>query len=187
MAINYNELRDILERKANRAIKHLDELKCFVPEFREVLDSVLYISETLKDLTFLDTDCPDCKKEEIKKAPVELDKEKLILREYKALDASIKKSDFVVLFYSEGCEPCKLMKPLAIEVTKELGITLEQVSVDDEIGLAHASDYEVKAWPKIFIIKDNRIVSQILGYNSENTSDQIKAELKNSFRNFLRL
>lgn len=187
MAIDYNKLRGILERKANKAIGYLDELKCFVPEFREVLDSVLYISETLKDLTFLDTECPDCKKEEPQRPQPEPRRESMAGKEYRSFLNSTPESDYVVLFYSDGCEPCQLMKPVVEEVVSELGVVLEKVSVDDDTGVAHAENYKVKGWPQIFVIKDNKIVYQIAGYNMQQPREEIKEDLTNAVKHFLEL
>lgn len=195
MAIDYNKLREILERKANKAIGYLDELKCFVPEFRDVLDSVLYISETLKDLMFLDTECSDCKKEkqEVDQKPQQKLKDRqaeleaIIGMPYQSLDGSTPQGKLAVLFYSDGCEPCQHMKPVFNEVTAELELPVELVSVDTAIGEGHARNYEVNGWPRIFLVDNGQIVFQIPGYNLSAPVEENKADLKNTMRHYLNL
>ena len=181
MAINYTELREILERKANKAINHLDELKCFVPEFRDVLDSVLYISETLKDLMFLDTECPDCKKEKLEGKPVKTQRpdnpgdllQDLIGKPYNAYKNQTFDPDRVVLFYSEGCGPCQKLTPILERVTKDLHIQLEKVLVDDLSGEKHAMQYNIMGWPTVFYIKNNTVVEYATGADMSKTDEEI--------------
>jgi thioredoxin 1 len=170
MGINYIELRDILERKANKAIKHLDELKCFVPEFREVLDSVLYISETLQDLNFLDTECPDCKKVkiEVPQMPV---KDELV---YVTNKPGNWNPNRLVLFFSETCEPCQYLKPIIEELGEELNIQVEYISMDTVTNEEHARTYRITGWPTLFILRNNRIVATQAGYDLQAGASQNK-------------
>jgi hypothetical protein len=61
MKINYTELITILEKKSNRAISRLDELKCYTPEFQETLESILKMLAASKEIEKYDTECVDCK------------------------------------------------------------------------------------------------------------------------------
>lgn len=167
MAINYQELKGILEKKANMAISHLDELKCFVPEFKTVLDSVLYISETLNDLKFLDTECPHCKKEaEAPRNEQTPPGQNAVGREF--LDADSPEPNRIVLFYSDNCEPCQYLKPVITEVAAEEGIYLQAISVDTPEGMALAEKYEVRGWPTFFIVNNRKITETNSGYDMEN-------------------
>lgn len=193
MGINYNELREILERKANKAINHLDELKCFVPEFREVLDSVLYISETLKDLMFLDTECPDCKKE-AKPNPTPTPnqpagrptKEDYIGKPYTSLMGEDRPSDRLVMFYSNTCKPCQFLKPILEEYVVEHKLSLDLVLVDEPEGREHAEKNNVQGWPLVFILKNNIVQHVLMGadINSpvEVTKNRLKEELTPFFK-----
>lgn len=174
MGIEYNKLRDILEKKANMAIGHLEQLKCFVPEFREVLDSVLYISETLQDLNFLDTECPHCKDKE--EAPAEEPR-----RQAPGQDAIGKEfeipGDRLVLFYSDSCEPCQKLKPVLEEVVVEEELNYQPVCVDTEEGLAMAKRYGVQGWPTFFIVKDGIITETNSGYDMSGTPESNKGRV----------
>lgn len=187
MSIDYNKLREILERKANKAINHLDELKCFVPEFRDVLDSVLYISETLKDLMFLDTECPDCKKEnELEKPKIEKNKPKvnknndpqkmvedLLGKPYEAYQNQKLDPNRVVMFYSDTCAPCQRLKPIMEEVTKDLRLDLELVLVDELSGEKHALSYNIMGWPTVLYLRDNHIASISTGADLNKTDEEL--------------
>jgi Asp-tRNA(Asn)/Glu-tRNA(Gln) amidotransferase C subunit len=61
MKINYTELITILEKKSNRAILRLDELKCYTPEFQETLESILKMLSALKEIEKYDTECINCR------------------------------------------------------------------------------------------------------------------------------
>jgi hypothetical protein len=61
MKINYTELITILEKKSNRAISRLDELKCYTPEFQETLESILKMLAASKEIEKYDTECVHCK------------------------------------------------------------------------------------------------------------------------------
>lgn len=61
MKINYKELIEVLEKKSNRAISRLDELKCYTPEFQETLQSILNMLAAGKEIEKYDTECLHCK------------------------------------------------------------------------------------------------------------------------------
>jgi hypothetical protein len=61
MKINYTELITILEKKSNRAISRLDELKCYTLEFQETLESILKMLAASKEIEKYDTECVHCK------------------------------------------------------------------------------------------------------------------------------
>jgi hypothetical protein len=61
MKINYTTLITILEKKSNRAISRLDELKCYTPEFQETLESILKMLVASKEIEKYDTECVHCK------------------------------------------------------------------------------------------------------------------------------
>lgn len=192
MAVNYSELREILERKANKAIGYLDELKCFVPEFREVLDSVLYISETLKDLNFLDTECTDCKKR--KKIEKELSDEPMRIKgwedivkdfNYIKLDEA-PDQDRIVLFHSNSCVYCNYLKPILEMFAKLNNIHLEIIDIDTEQGNLQAEKYGIQSWPTVFAVKDNVIVNLIIGANPELSTQKTMDLLKGYILDFLK-
>jgi thioredoxin 1 len=182
MGINYQELKGILEKKANMAISHLDELKCFVPEFKTVLDSVLYISETLNDLKFLDTECPHCKKE-AQEAPATPEEPKQqtppgqssIGRAFEDGDNEL--NSRLVLFYSDSCEPCQKLKPVIEQVAEEEGIYLQAVCVDQPEGIALAEKYEVRGWPTFFMVVNGIIKETNSGYDMDGTEESNKGRV----------
>jgi thymidine kinase len=61
MKINYTGLITVLEKKSNRAISRLDELKCYTPEFQETLESILKMLAASKEIEKYDTECVHCK------------------------------------------------------------------------------------------------------------------------------
>ena len=73
----------------------------------------------------------------------------------------------IVLFYSDGCEPCTYLKPLIEEISEEMNLPIEYVLMDDPNNESHAKKYKVSGWPTMFVIKNNRIVNTLAGYDLE--------------------
>lgn len=174
MGVNYTELREVLERKANKAIKHLDELKCFSSEFREVLDSITYISQTLQNLRFLDSECEDCKNKDVDKTAnenkIKLD---IIGKDYYSLEDKEYNKDRLVLFYSNHCAPCQKLKPILENVVQELNVELELILVDEPENEKHAKKYEVTGWPTVLFIKENKIQNYLIGADLSRSDEEL--------------
>lgn len=187
MGINYQELKGILEKKANMAISHLDELKCFVPEFKTVLDSVLYISETLNDLKFLDTECPHCKEQKEPKQPSQQPQQET--PEYAGMKYESHLTDSneprFVLFYSKSCSPCQYLKPILEKYTSDYKIPIEMIDVDEEAGLDSAKKHNIKAWPTLFAVVDGKIQNYKIGADMSNSEEKTISILKSEFATFL--
>jgi hypothetical protein len=67
MKINYSKLITVLEKKSNRAIDRLDELKCYSVEFKETLDSIIMMLEASKKIETYDTECLHCKEDNLER------------------------------------------------------------------------------------------------------------------------
>lgn len=188
MGVNYKELKGILEKKANMAIGHLDELKCFVPEFREVLDSILYISETLNDLNFLDTECPHCKEQE-KIEPKPQQPEQPQEPQYAGMKYESHLTDSneprFVLFYSKSCAPCGYLKPILEKYTKFYKIPIEMIDVDEEAGQDSARKHKVQAWPTLFAVIDGKVQTYKVGANMGDSEEKTISIIESEFATFL--
>lgn len=181
MGINYTELKDILEKKANMAIGHLEQLKCFVPEFKEVLDSILYISETLNNLKFLDTECPHCKGQKEEPQQNKMPGQDFIGKPFEYPGRRL------VLFYSEGCEPCQKIKPLIEQIVVEQEIVYQPVCVDTDEGRMTAERYGVQGWPTFFVVEGGIIREINSGYEMNGTEESNKERIRNTIKRGLGL
>jgi len=166
MKIDFKRLNELLEAKASRAIDRLDGLKCYTDEFADTLDSIVYMLEVSKELEQYDTECPDCKHRN--EQPQGPQQPEYIGKTYKAFDIAKDGLDRIVLFYSNGCEPCQFLKPILEHFVLENNLELELVLVDNEEGLKHAQEYQIQGWPTIFGIKSNKIAYVTFGadYNA---------------------
>jgi hypothetical protein len=63
MKIEVNKLLNILEKKTNKGISRLEELKMYTEEFQSTLSAVLNNLEAINMINKFDVDCPDCKHE----------------------------------------------------------------------------------------------------------------------------
>jgi thiol-disulfide isomerase/thioredoxin len=187
MKIDFGKLNGILEAKAGRAIDRLDGLKCYSPEFQETLDAILLMLEVSKELDTYDTECQDCKQRKNKEADIaELRKlDKSLQKTYEPIDLTISyPENRLVLFYSEGCQPCREARPVVKELANELGIGLEEVCVDTPEGTMQADKYDVRSWPTFFIIKDGQIADIGHGYDLSSSPEQNKEYMLRGIRRY---
>ena len=88
----------------------------------------------------------------------------------------IKNSKCAVLldFYADWCGPCRMVSPIVDEIAEENeDIVVGKVNVDDEPELASA--FGVVSIPMLVVMKDGKIVNQIVGARPK---EQILAMLK---------
>ncbi len=81
-------------------------------------------------------------------------------------------------YFAHWCGPCKAMEPVFEAITEEYKgkIDLEKVDVDKEVDRANAAG--VMSIPTLHIIKGDKIVQVLIGYQSkEDLSKHIDAAL----------
>ncbi|MFA6626944.1 MAG: thioredoxin [Bacilli bacterium] len=86
----------------------------------------------------------------------------------------LKENKFVLLdFYADWCGPCRMLTPIIeeIEHEKEGLLKVVKVNVDQEAELA--KQYNIMSIPTLVIIKDGKLVKQLVGYRSK--TDILKA------------
>jgi thiol-disulfide isomerase/thioredoxin len=192
MKINFAKLNGILEAKAGRAIDRLDGLKCYSPEFQETLDAILLMLDASKELDTYDTECQDCKhqKEADKSSATPdtrlktNDPRDLLGKIYNPLTPANRKNPYVVMFYSEHCGPCVYLKPIVEEYAIEHNIDVEFVSVDSQEGNKHAIESEIRGWPTVFVVQDDRIADIFVGADVNVSTEMTKNRLDSQIGRF---
>lgn len=77
-------------------------------------------------------------------------------------------------FYADWCAPCKLTSPLVDELAKEYG-EVKFVKIDVDANPDLSAEYSVFSIPTFMLIKDGKIVSQLVGARGkENFVEEIK-------------
>lgn len=84
----------------------------------------------------------------------------------------------IVLFYSDHCEPCGVLRPIIESMTEEKGIHLEKVCVDNQPEAKHAEAHEVRGWPTVYAVKDDIIIGELMGADPDGTEEQHKNRLE---------
>ncbi|MDD4212274.1 MAG: thioredoxin [Bacilli bacterium] len=78
-------------------------------------------------------------------------------------------SNKVVLidFYADWCGPCRMIAPIIEEIKREKEgiVKVMKVNVDEEPELAE--QYKVMSIPTLLIIKEGKLVKQLVGYRSK--------------------
>ena len=72
----------------------------------------------------------------------------------------------LIEFFATWCGPCKLQKPIVEKVTRDLGIEVELVDVDEFPEIAEK--YGIKSVPVIIVLEQNDSVKKkLLGFHTE--------------------
>ena len=81
----------------------------------------------------------------------------------------------LVDFYADWCGPCKMLAPEIEAISKEMEgkAKVLKVNVDEQRELA--GEYKVRAIPTLFVIKDNEVVEELVGFQ---TKDSLTNALK---------
>lgn len=64
-------------------------------------------------------------------------------------------------FWAEWCRPCKMFSPIIEEISKETGIWLGKINVDENHN--KASEYNITSIPTTILFKDGKPVKTIIG------------------------
>ena len=74
----------------------------------------------------------------------------------------------VIDFWASWCGPCKMLSPIMYELSDEMtDVTFYKVNVDEERALA--SHFGISSIPTVLMIKDQKLVSQFVGYADKPT------------------
>lgn len=83
-------------------------------------------------------------------------------------------SDIPVLvdFYADWCGPCKMMFPVVEALAEEYDgkIKIGKVNSDEEMDLT--TSFQVRSIPSFFIIKDGKVVENIVGAISKEALEE---------------
>jgi thioredoxin 1 len=63
----------------------------------------------------------------------------------------------LVDFFSDGCGPCKTMKPILVELKTTVGSTATILKIDVEQNLQVANKYQIKGVPTLILFKKGEI------------------------------
>ncbi|HEY8419464.1 MAG TPA: thioredoxin [Clostridia bacterium] len=84
----------------------------------------------------------------------------------------------LVDFWASWCGPCRMLAPVLDEVAKSLEgqAIIAKVNVDEEEELAQS--FRIMSIPTMFIIKNNKVVDQMIGYtNKDNIINTLKKHI----------
>lgn len=80
-------------------------------------------------------------------------------------ESEVKESSIPVLidFWADWCGPCRMMSPVVAQLAEkyEGKVKVGKVNVDEEPELA--KEFQVMSIPMFVVIKDGRVVNQLIG------------------------
>ena len=81
-------------------------------------------------------------------------------------DKIISEGTTLVDFYADWCGPCKMLSPILEDLDNEYpDINFVKVNVDDNMEIADR--YSIMSIPMVFIFKDGKIISKMVGYQGK--------------------
>lgn len=82
------------------------------------------------------------------------------------LEYVIKRNNGLLLlfFTSPTCGPCVMMEPVLDEVVQENLASVATINTHENIDLVR--QFNIKATPTVFIVKDQEIKEQVIGYQN---------------------
>ncbi len=80
------------------------------------------------------------------------------------------KSEIPVLvdFYTDWCEPCKMMNPVLKEIARKMGNKVKVIKIDVDKNRNVAEFYNIQSIPTMIIFKENEIKWRDVGVKSFN-------------------
>ena len=94
-----------------------------------------------------------------------------MIKKYNGEDLKTLEGPVLVDFYADWCGPCKMLGQV-LETLEDVEVI--KINVDDNEELA--KEYKVMSIPKMLIIKDGEIKSEMIGFRSK---EEIEREVKN--------
>lgn len=94
-----------------------------------------------------------------------------MIKKYEGEDLKSLKGTYLIDFYADWCGPCKMLGQV-LETLENIDII--KINVDENERLA--KEYKVMSIPKMLIIKDGEIKSEMIGFRSK---EDIEEEINN--------
>ena len=80
----------------------------------------------------------------------------------KTFQKVLDENDIILIdFWAEWCGPCKMVSPILEEISKEFGLPVGKLNVDENPG--KSQEYSVQSIPTMVLFRDGRPVHTVLG------------------------
>ncbi len=94
----------------------------------------------------------------------------------------INRTDKYVLidFYAFWCEPCIMLNPVLDELANNYSENIDVYRIDVDKNPAVADEYEIENVPTLVLVNKEKVLGNIVGYNSYDKVDKTLQDIVNN-------
>ncbi len=173
MSINYNEFYQVLEMQVSEGVKLLSKINITHAKYSEMLSNLVTTANLVKTFGEIVPTSYGNKPQGIKEGDV-----------YTSLDGSMSERK-VVVFYSDSCSFCNLMKPVYLPYFKDSDVQLEEINTSDENSSKFAAAVGIEGIPAYLLVKDGVVKYRFEGFNNELTKEEHYSMLEDLLSKYL--
>jgi thioredoxin 1 len=96
-------------------------------------------------------------------------------------DESLKTGGLVLFdFYTDWCEPCKILDPILDEVKKRMGENFSIHKINSDHHSALAEQYHIKSVPTLMLFREGKLLWRMAGFD---TADKLEKFIRQHSEN----
>lgn len=179
MSIDYDKLFKRLEEKVEEGIALLPRATIGQKEYKDLIQDIVDTISLVKNFDRIG---------EADDQPLEPgqpnSKQIKVGDKYQSFDGSPDDRK-VVIFSSDGCSFCNLMKPVYLPALEKANVPVEHISLDEQASNEFAMSLGITGIPAYLFVKNGVVTYKFEGYDTNLTDLQNEINLMNTVEKFL--
>lgn len=181
MSIDYDKLFKRLEEKVEEGIALLPKATIGQKEYKDLIEDIV---DTISLVKNFDRIGEDDEQEEQQDNTQPNEEQVEVGDRYYSLDGSSDDRK-VVIFSSDSCTFCNLMKPVYLPALEEANVPVEHISLDEQEGNEFAMSLGITGIPAYLFVKKGVVTHKFQGYDAQVPDEKNKVNLLNKIQRFL--